>query len=440
MSLASRPLWFEGQLVRPQHMQQMQRWMESLLEKRLESAMPRSWGLHGLRLDGSLLGLGKLAVDACRAVMQDGTTIDIPGQDAPPAPLAVPAGTAECIVKLALPARLSDELEVGDNGQRFRLHQQDARNTTGAGASAQIPVGLPSLRLIIAGEPEDELVTLPIARIIRIDASRAIQLDPNFIPPSLRIAAHPRFATFAREIEGMLAGRGSLLADRIDPSRTTSDLAGMVDFSLLAVINAHEPVFSALANDDWAAPADLYREALRLAGALATFSRAGRRPPPLPDWQHADPAPCLTRLGLVIREALSSLSVDTAISLPLEFRGQGLYVSPIADRALLGGASFVLAARAAIDTERLRAIFPAQAKIGPAESIRDLINLQLPGIPLHPAPVAPREIPYQTGTVYFALDRNSEMWRQMQASPAFVIHVGAEIPGLALEFWAIRSA
>ena len=342
------------------------------------------------------------------------------------------------MVKLALPARAADGQEVGETAQRFTLRQQDARNTTAGGTVAQIAVGIPNLRLILAGEPEGDLITLPIARIVRLDASGAIHLDPDFIPPSLRLGAHPRFAAFAREIEGMLAGRGNLLAVRIDPSRTTSDLAGMVDFALLTVINSHEPVFGALAGDDFAAPADLHREALRLAGALATFARDTRRPAPLPAWQHNDPAPCLAHLVRVIREILSALSVDTAIALPLELRGHGVWVSPINDRALLSDATYVLAVQASIDTERLRTTFPAQAKIGPAEAIRDLVNLQLPGIPMRPAPVAPRDIPYRTGTVYFELDRNAEMWRQLTTSPAFVVHVGKEIPGLALEFWAIR--
>lgn len=438
MSLRSRPLWFEGQLVRPQHMQQMQRWIESMVEQRVQAALPRSWGIHTLRFDGSLLGLGKIALETCRAIMPDGTPIDAPVQDTLPEPLAIAAGTTDRLVKLAVPARAADGQEVGDSGQRFMLRQQDVRNATASGMIAQIAVGIPNLRLILAGEPEADLITLPIARIVRLDASGAVQLDADFIPPSLRLGAHPRFAAFAREIEGMLAGRGSLLAVRVDPSRTTSDLAGMIDFSLLTVINAHEPLFGAMAQDDFAAPADLHREALRLAGALATFSRATRRPAPLPPWRHDDPAPCFARLALVIRETLSSLSVDTAISLPLQLRGHGVWVSPINDRTLLGDATFVLAVQASIDTERLRATFPAQAKVGPAEAIRDLVNLQLPGIPLRPAPVAPREIPYRTGTVYFELDRNVEMWRQLQDSPAFVIHIGTEIPGLAPEFWAIR--
>ena len=50
---------------------------------------------------------------------------------------------------------------------------------------------------------------------------------------------------------------------------------------------------------------------------------------------------------------------------------------------------------------------PGVAKLGAAEQIRQLVNSQLPGIPLHPLPVAPRQIRYTAGFVYFELDRSS---------------------------------
>jgi type VI secretion system protein ImpJ len=343
------------------------------------------------------------------------------------------------VVKLAIPARGSDGIEVGTPTARFRLAQQAARNSTGAGQPAQVAIGQPNLRLILDGENEDELLCLPVARVERVDASGRVVLDTNFVPPSLRLGAHPRFAAFAREIEGMLAGRGDLLAARVDPSRAGTGIAGMVDFALLQLINTYQPVFATLGRATELPAYELHREALRLAGALSTFSRTNRRPPSLPDWRHDDPGPCLTALTAAIREALSLLSVESALALPLQFRGQGIWVSPISDRSLLAGASFVLAVSAAVDPERIRTLLPAQAKMGPAEAIRDLVGLQLPGIPLRPMPVAPREIPYRAGTVYFELDRNAEIWRQLDTSPAFVLHIGADIPALTLEFWAIRQ-
>ncbi len=90
--------------------------------------------------------------------------------------------------------------------------------------------------------------------------------------------------------------------------------------------------------------------------------------------------------------------------------------------------------------EALRSRFPTQVKIGPVERIRDLVTLQLPGVILHPLPVAPRQIPFHTGASYFELEtRNSDLWRQLEKSGGVAMHIAGEFPGLELAFWAIRS-
>jgi type VI secretion system protein ImpJ len=64
----------------------------------------------------------------------------------------------------------------------------------------------------------------------------------------------------------------------------------------------------------------------------------------------------------------------------------------------------VLAVKADIPDEAVRRHFAGHAKIGPVEEIRQLVNSALPGIALRPLPVAPRQIPYNAGVVYFQLD------------------------------------
>jgi type VI secretion system protein ImpJ len=77
-------------------------------------------------------------------------------------------------------------------------------------------------------------------------------------------------------------------------------------------------------------------------------------------------------------------------------------------------------------------------KIGSVENIRELVTVQLPGIGLRPLPVAPRQIPFHAGNIYFELDKSSEYWGALENSGGFAMHVGGDIPGLNFEFWAIR--
>jgi type VI secretion system protein ImpJ len=54
-------------------------------------------------------------------------------------------------------------------------------------------------------------------------------------------------------------------------------------------------------------------------------------------------------------------------------------------------------------------------------------------------PVAPRQIPFHAGFVYFELDQSNELWAQLQNSGGIALHLAGEFPGLSLEFWAIRG-
>jgi type VI secretion system protein ImpJ len=131
---------------------------------------------------------------------------------------------------------------------------------------------------------------------------------------------------------------------------------------------------------------------------------------------------------------------QTAIPIELQDRAYGVRVALIPDVGLQRNATFVLAVSAQLPGDALRARFPTQVKIGPVERIRDLVNLQLPGVGLRPLPVAPRQIPYHAGFSYFELEtRNNELWKQLESSGGLAMHIAGEFPGIELEFWAIRG-
>jgi type VI secretion system protein ImpJ len=54
--------------------------------------------------------------------------------------------------------------------------------------------------------------------------------------------------------------------------------------------------------------------------------------------------------------------------------------------------------------------------------------------------VAPRQIPYHSGVVYFEMDADSPYWRKMTTSGGVAVHVSGQYPGLKMELWAIRNS
>jgi type VI secretion system protein ImpJ len=140
-----------------------------------------------------------------------------------------------------------------------------------------------------------------------------------------------------------------------------------------------------------------------------------------------------------LRRSLSMVLERNAIPIELVQRQFGLRVASIPDGDLLRTARFVLAAKAQLAADRLQASLPTLVKIGPVERIRDLVNLNLPGIPLRSLPVAPRQLPFHAGFLYFELERGGDLWTLTEQSGALAMHIAGEFPGLELEFWAVRA-
>ena len=124
---------------------------------------------------------------------------------------------------------------------------------------------------------------------------------------------------------------------------------------------------------------------------------------------------------------------------PFACHRHGVRIGTINDRTLLRDAGFVLAVRAEMPAEDVRRKLPAQIKVGPVERIADLVNVALPGIPVRPLPVLPRQLPYRSGTIYFELDTKNPLWKQLDTSGAIAVHLAGDFPGLEMELWALRE-
>src|SRR6266851_1963061 len=220
-------------------------------------------------------------------------------------------------------------------------------------------------------------------------------------------------------------------------------VAEIADFLLLQVVNRYEPLLAHYQTEAAVLhPEVLYATCLEMAGELATFTSRQKRPAKFPPYKHDELQQSFAPVIAELRQALSAVLEQNAIPIPLQERQYGIRVAVVQDRTLFTNAAFVLAVKAEVQAELLRRNFVAQVKIGPVEQIAQLVNVALPGIAVRPLPVAPRQLPYHSGTVYFELDRAGALWKQLQkpgGSGGLALFVGGEFPGLEMELWAIKG-
>lgn len=445
MTWHHKVIWTEGMFLQPQHFQQHDRHQAAQHLARLTAVTPHARGWLSLQLDGGALAMGKIALQSGHGLLPDGLSIDLPGDDPAPAALDVPADARDELVVLAvsLPqpgaAQTDAEGAAGAMAPRYRVHEMDVPDDNAhTPRAARLQLGRPHLRLMLARDCDDGQAVLGVCRISERRVDQQVVLDAAYVPPTLDALRSETILRWMRELHGLLRQRGDALGARLtEPGR--AGVGEIADYLLLGAINRHEPLLAQRLTGGLLHPREVHAAMVALAGDLAVFSDS-RRPQPLPAYDHDEPVLCFAPLMAVLRQALSIVLEQGAIPIALQERKHGVRVALVPDVELQRHAQFVLAAAARMPAESLRSRLPAQAKIGTVEHIRDLVNLQLPGVTLRPLPVAPRQIPFHAGFHYFELDtRDSDQWRQLAQSGGLAVHIGGEFPGLELELWAVRA-
>jgi type VI secretion system protein ImpJ len=445
MSSHSRVIWSQGMFLQPHHFQQQTRHLEHLIDARTRATGPYAWGFTELVLDESLLATGKVALTRASGILPDGAPFSQPDADHLPAPLDIGLEVQnECIVLAAPRERYgATEVDFGDGQSdplaRFNVQALELRDQSHAADDPEpVQVGALRLRLLRQRDATDAFAALGVVRVLERRSDGQVVLDRAYIAPQSRIDASGQLATLAGLLHGLIQQRARSLATGM--GQLGQGVSEVADFLTLQLLNRNEPLLRQCAGAPSLHPWHFHQLCLQVAGELATFSRTERFAPEYPLYRHDDLQASFAPVVQDLRDYLSAVIQRHAVQIELVERAHGVRTAVVSDTELMRTAGFVLAVRSQLPAEQVRQRFPAQSKLGPVERIKDLVNLQLPGVALRSLPVAPRQLPYHAGSHYFELERQGELWKQIERNGSMVLHVAGDFPGLELELWALRQA
>ena len=444
MSLSSRVAWTEGLFLRPQHFQQEARYLDRAL-KACFNVVANGWGFSKLDLNSELLELGQFAIERASGFFPDGEIFDFPEHDISPLPIDIHEDAHGCAVYMCLqPKRFGDQ-ETSLEGANTRRCTQTAQVTDMAtearseAASVEIARLKPILKLEKKpGAGIEGFVSIAVARISDIGADGAVKLEKNFIPTVYDHSSAKILKSFITNTEGLLEGRSATLAARVTGA-SSGGAPEVSDYILLQTINRYLNIFRHFSNVKTMHPQELFLGASNLCAEFSVHTQPDRMAPAFKAYDHRNLTESFKPVIEEVRRCLSYIGDPTATNLPLSERGFGIQVAEITDKTLLKTSQIVLAVGASMPGEDIRRRFPKEAKIGNVDVIRDLVNIQIPGVRLKALPVAPRQIPYHAGKVYFELERKGDYWEGLVESSAVALHVGGDFPDLNLTLWAIRE-
>ncbi|WP_223669957.1 type VI secretion system baseplate subunit TssK [Kangiella shandongensis] len=444
----NRVVWSEGIFLSPHHFQQQERYFENTLNQRVSVTSPFQWGFRRLVIDPDALLMGQVSVSEARGILADGTVFNLPQNDPVPAvlDLSEQKQLAGKRIFLAVPSVQNNKALVNkrlDSQDSFRYNRFDLElmdYNEGDRSAESVELASLNMKLLVEGEngADDGHVRLPIAKIKESTSNGSLILDETFIPPLIDIKANNHLLSAVKQLISTVSVRATTLSERVvNVSQGGSNT--IQNFLLLQLFNRYEGLFKHFISLPFIHPELIYRLLVQFEGELATYYSASRRCDSSLIYRHDDLSQTFKIIDAVLKDYLSAVIEEAASPITIEERRYGIKVATVHDKKLFDQAIFVLAVKADIPVEDLRAQFPKQTKIGTVENIRNLVNNQLPGISITSLPVAPREIPIKRDFQYFQLDPNSPHWKSLGASGGIAFHLSGEFPELELEFWAVRK-
>lgn len=442
MAWEKKVIWSEGMMLQPHHFQQQSRYHESQLRHSSALCRPHFWGISTIEIDKSHLKNGKFCVNTCEGILPDGSYFDFPIIDNLPMAIDVNEDFLNTTIYLAVPIRRNGNTETSRDAaihSRYAIAEHEARDVSGT-SSTQQTIEVSGLRFCLRTDKDDnnEFSCIPIAYVDDISANNSVSLKEAYIGPCLNIKSSVFINSFLSELVKLVKHRISALASRVSVAgkATTTEVT---DFLMLQTLNRHAPILINLEQAETLAPFELYERFIGLIGDMSTFIKADKLVPELPIYQHTNLTEVFDKLVNEIRQVFSVVLEQNSINIPLQEKQYGISIGVISDKTLFSSASFVLAVSSDLPSDELRQYFAAQVKLGAIEQIKELVNVQLPGIQLNNLALAPREIPYQRNYIYYELIQSGEYWSALTESGGIALHVGTKFPNLKMELWAIRS-
>ena len=435
-------LWTKGTFLTPQHLQTQDRFLESLLQFRVEALHFRPYGFLKLRFDHEQLQGGTAAVAEAVGLFPDGLPFEAPHSDpAPPARAFADffePGREALDVYVAVPEYRPNALNVSSPSQRIETRYtaeiSQVRDENSGISERPVQVARKNLRLVFEGESRHGFSLLRAARIHKT-AADAYELDPAFVPPLLDLASSEYLLSLARRLLEVLSAKSSMLAGmRRQKNQSLADFTAsdIANFWLLYSVNTYLPLLRHLFETRHGHPEDFYQMMATLASALTTFSLE-IQPRDLPVYDHDNLGAVFTELDEKLHYLLSTVVPSNFVAFALKAVRPSIYGCSLDQDKYLQNTRLYLAVRAEMNEGELIDKGPKLIKVCSASHIEHIVKQALPGVPMLHLTAPPAAIPVKLNYRYFSLSQSGLAWEAILRARNFAVYVPGDFPNPQLE-------
>jgi len=278
-------------------------------------------------------------------------------------------------------------------------------------------MGRKNIRLVVLPTGDENLLTIPIARVMR-DQSGHFVYDPTHVSPCLRLSSSERLASMLQRLVEILEEKSAVVTAEQQTGgtfQTGMSARQVAQFWFLHAINSSLTPLRHILLAKHRHPEEMFREMSRLAGALCTFS-LDSSPRSLPAYDHYDPGPGFTYLEDHIVRHLEIIVPSQAVVIPLKAAARYFYEGEIRDQRCLGRSRWILGLRSPVGEADVISKTLQLVKVCSQQFVSELVKRALPGLTLTHMQVPPSAISAKVDSQYFVVNRSGPCWEHINWS------------------------
>ncbi len=431
--MLGKPHWVDGLDLTHHHFELLDRYHEQLIDDRLGALFEHAWGIREIRWDPRAIAAGQVSLRRLDAILPDGTPVACDAAEGAPGPTVavrdIAPGAAVLVYAGVRQLQAGSNVDDGAGAEprRYRRDRVLVPDLTGGSESEHLDALRPNLHLLLEGEPRQDFVTLPCARVVRSSAGQ-LAFDESYVPPVLSVNASPYLRG---ELRGAL---DSLMARQVIASRSSAqDATEAVRRWIGSILGSFVPRMADLTHQRFVHPHAAYEVLAELVGALSPFTPSGTIP--TPPFAYDRLGPVFARLFADLAMALDAVGAEHYRRLALVRHDPTTLFVDLKEPAIFRH-DFLLGVTGT-DLDDLRVRVPSQCKLGAWPVLEDIVKSATSGIPLKHEPRPPGALPGGVGTLYFRLQKSDAFSLVVKHGQMGIFH-GTTLPITDMALFAVE--
>jgi type VI secretion system protein ImpJ len=436
-------IWHEGMKLDPHHFQQLDRYFQYNLNKRIGTLNIHNWGFTELQIDSSALASGNFSLVKCSGVMPDGVYFNMPENEAPPKPrnfeelFEATVDKLEVFIAIPLEQLTGNNCQLDDSSEnritRFALQNIDLLDNNVGSNLRKIGIARPNFYIKFGNEIFEEFSVLKISEIVR-STDGTFSVSKDFISSILISSASDAMMYCLREILGGLVSKSKELKSQLNPNKREITIADVEILMLLQTINTYIPLINQYYNSPHYHPEIVYSLLLNLGGQLSTLmTGSGISAIDLKPYDHKN-------LNEVFRHLYNQLKVllniekkisKPDISIPLQKQNDSLYVANLSEEHI--SSQLFVVVKSNIPESKIISDFANNIKIAAHEEIIAVHQAGMQGVVIEYISRPPSGLSVDPENHYFKIIKDGRLWDKIVEKQTIALFLAAEFTKVELQ-------